>query len=231
MLDGFTWFKQSAYRWDGDGRTVYIDPWGLRAQEDPADVVFITHAHADHFEPEDIAKIRKSTTHFDHFSLEDIDRVRTRKTRVVAPSDVALEISGEVTPVGPGDSLEVSGINVQAVPAYNVVESRLDAHPQANRWVGYLLTLGSATYYHAGDTDHLPELSRVRTDVAFLPIGGTYTMDASEAAGMAKAIGPQVAVPMHYGFVVGTPADADRFAAEAAPVKVHTFTPVNPFEK
>jgi len=212
MLDGFTWFKQSAYRWDGDGRTVYIDPWGLDT-EDPADVIFITHAH------------------FDHFSLQDIDRVRTRKTRVVAPSDVALEISGEVTPVGPGDSLEVSGINVQAVPAYNVVESRLDAHPQANRWVGYLLTLGSATYYHAGDTDHLPELSRVRTDVAFLPIGGTYTMDASEAAGMAKAIGPQVAVPMHYGFVVGTPADADRFAAEAAPVKVHTFTPVNPFEK
>jgi L-ascorbate metabolism protein UlaG (beta-lactamase superfamily) len=212
MLDGFTWFKQSAYRWDGDGRTVYIDPWGLDTQ-DPADAIFITHAH------------------FDHFSLEDIDKVRTRKTRIVAPSDVALEISGEVTPVVPGDSLEVSGIKVQAVPAYNVVESRLDAHPKDNRWVGYLLTLGSATYYHAGDTDHLPELSEVRTDVAFLPIGGTYTMDASEAAGMAKAIGPQVAVPMHYGFVVGTPADAERFAAEADPVKVHTFTPVNPFEK
>ena len=211
MLDRFTWFRQSSYLWRGDDLNVYIDPWGLNT-DDPADAIFITHAH------------------FDHFVLEEIERVRKAGTRIVAPHDVAAELSGEVTPVRPGDSLEVAGIKVQAVPAYNVVEDRLENHPKSNQWVGYVLTLGSSTYYHAGDTDHAPELDRVRADVAFLPIGGTFTMDVDEAAGLAKVISPQVAVPMHYGFVVGTPSDADRFANEAAPVKVQILQPQNPFE-
>ena len=148
----------------------------------------------------------------------------------MAPRDIARELSGDVTPVRPGDSLDVHGIKVQAVPAYNTREERLQMHPKANAWVGYILTLGPNTYYHAGDTDHAPELSAIRADVAFLPIGGTYTMDPAEAAGLAKAISPQVAVPMHYGFVVGSPSDAERFAKEADPVTVQTLTPTNPFE-
>ncbi len=213
MLERFTWFKQAAFRWEGDGLTVYIDPWGIRDDDPPADVVFITHAH------------------FDHFSQEDLERVRKEGTRFLAPHDVARELSGEVMPVAPGDSLEVRGIRVQVVPAYNVVEERLEFHPKANRWVGYVLGLGGATYYHAGDTDHAPELSEVRADVAFLPIGGTYTMDPVEAGGLARAISPQLAVPMHYGFVVGSPSDADRFREAADPVKVEALTPVHPFER
>lgn len=104
-------------------------------------------------------------------------------------------------------------------------------HPKANGWVGYILTLGGHTYYHAGDTDHAPELSDVQADVAILPIGGTYTMEVVEAAGMAKAISPQIAVPMHYGFVVGSPSDGERFAKEADPVRVELLTPVRPFEQ
>jgi L-ascorbate metabolism protein UlaG (beta-lactamase superfamily) len=212
MLERFTWFKQSAFLWRGDGLTVYIDPWGVTV-DDPADVIFITHAH------------------FDHYSQEDIEKVRKEGTRIVAPHDVARELSGNVVPVAPGDSVEVLGVKAQAVPAYNVVEERLQAHPKANNWVGYVLTLGDTVYYHAGDTDHAPELSEVRADVAFLPIGGTYTMEPTEAAGLARAIGPQVAVPMHYGFVVGSPADAERFAKEADPVRVEILTPTNPFER
>jgi L-ascorbate metabolism protein UlaG (beta-lactamase superfamily) len=212
MLERFTWFKQAAYLWRGDGLNVYIDPWGLTVS-DPADVVFITHAHSDHFNP------------------EDLDRVSHQGTRFVAPADVARELSGDVTPVAPGDSIEVAGVGVQAVPAYNIAEERLDMHPKSNRWVGYILTLGDHTYYHAGDTDHAPELSDVRAEVAFLPIGGTYTMEATEAAGLARAIGPRLAVPMHYGFVVGSPRDAELFAREAAPVAVETMTPENPFER
>ena len=212
MLERFTWFRQSAYLWRGDGLTVYIDPW-MVTTDDPADVIFLTHAHFDHYQPDDIEKIRKDGT------------------KIVAPHDIARELSGDVTPVSPGDSLNVAGIDVQAVPAYNVVKERLQAHPKENNWVGYILTLGSNSYYHAGDTDHVPELESVRADVAFLPIGGTYTMDPGEAAGLAKAINPQVAVPMHYGFVVGSPADAERFAKEADPVKVETLTPVHPFEQ
>ena len=212
MLERFTWFKQSAYRWRGDSITVYIDPWGITDQT-PADVIFITHAH------------------FDHFSKDDIEKIRKGGTRIFAPKDVAKELSGDVKTVKPGDSVEVSGIRGQAVPAYNVAEARQQFHPKANQWVGYVLTLGGQTYYHAGDTDHARELDAVRADVAFLPIGGTYTMDPKEAGGLAKAIRPQRAVPMHYGFVVGSPKDVERFRKEAEPVTVETLKPLHPFER
>jgi L-ascorbate metabolism protein UlaG (beta-lactamase superfamily) len=211
MLDRFTWYRQSAYLWKGDGINVYIDPWGVTG-DPPADVVFITHAHEDHFNPEDLQKVVRGDT------------------RILAPPDVAQELSGDVTPVAPGESHDVSGIKVQTVPAYNVVESRLEMHPRSNNWVGYILTLGDTTYYHAGDTDHVPELDSVRADVSFVPIGGTYTMDAQEAAELVKAQSPKLAVPMHYGFVVGTPADAETFKRVAAPVEVQFLDPQNPFE-
>src|SRR5207247_1323935 len=118
MLEKFTWYKQSAYKWKGEGITVYIDPWGLPDKEEPADVVFITHAHADHFEPADIAKIRKNTTQF------------------VAPRDVADKLKGNVKAIKPGESLDVAGIKVQTVPAYSTVEHRLETHPKSNNWVG-----------------------------------------------------------------------------------------------
>jgi len=212
MLDRFTWFRQSAYLWRGDGINVYIDPWGVTG-EPPADVVFLTHAHFDHYN-DDLQKV-----------------VREGSTKIVAPHDVARELSGDVTPVAPGDSLDVNGIKVQAVPAYNTVEDRLEAHPRANNWVGYILELGVGTYYHAGDTDHLPELESIVADVSFVPIGGTYTMTAPEAAELVKAQSPKLAVPMHYGFVVGSPADAEMFQREAAPVEVRILEPTNPFEQ
>ena len=213
MLDRFTWFKQSALGFAGEGLTVYIDPWGVRDDDPPGDLVLITHAHFDHFQPEEIAK------------------VSTGSTKLVAPHDVAKELSGDVTAVGPGESHTVAGVRFETVPAYNIQEERLEMHPRANGWVGYVLELGGSTYYHAGDTDHVPELDSVEAAVAFLPIGGTYTMDSGEAAGLARSISPQLAVPMHFGFVVGSPSDADRFRKQAAPVKVEVLTPVRAFER
>ncbi len=212
MLEGLTWYKQSAFRWQTrHGPTVYVDPWGVPDGAPPADVIFITHAH------------------YDHLSLEDIHRIRAEGTKLFAPSDVATELSGDVTPVAPGDAFDVSGIGVQAVPAYNRLEERLDYHPKANGWVGYVFTTPETSYYHAGDTDHLEELNAVRADVALVPIGGTFTMSPPEAAGLVKLIRPKVAVPMHYGFVVGDRRDAEVFVQEAAPVRVETLEPQRPW--
>lgn len=212
MLEGVTWFKNSSFRLLEDGLTVYLDPWGID-DPTPADVIFITH------------------THFDHFVPEDIEKIQAERTKVVGPQDVAKELSGDVTVVAPGDAVEVGGVKVQCVPAYNVVEERLEFHPDKNRWVGYIVELGGRVYYHAGDTDHLPELETIRSDVAFLPAGGTFTMDAHQAAGLAKAMSPGLAVPMHYGFVSGSSKDGETFRGAASPVPVEVLEPTNPFEK
>ena len=153
MLENITWYKQSAMRWKGERLVVYIDPWGITSDAPPADVVLITHAHGD------------------HYSNDDIKRVTGAKTVFVAPADVAKELSGNVKTVKPGERLDAGPVKLETVPAYNRDPARLQAHPKANNWVGYVLTLGGVTYYHAGDTDHLPELEKLRTDVAFVPIG------------------------------------------------------------
>jgi L-ascorbate metabolism protein UlaG (beta-lactamase superfamily) len=212
VLQGLTWFRQAAFRWEGDGPVVYIDPWGI-TDPVPADVILITHAHHDHFQP------------------REIERLRTRTTKLVAPKDVADGLTGDVTPVAPGEVHDVGGLRFETVPAYNIAEERLDMHPQRNGWVGYLFEFGGRRYYHGGDTDALPELEPIATDVALVPIGGTYTMDAEEAADFVRAMEPGLAVPMHYGYVVCSPSRADVFRKLAAPVPVQVLDPTNPFEQ
>ncbi len=212
MLERITWFRQAALRWRDDERTIYIDPWGTGEDAPPADLILITHAHLDHLRP------------------DEIDRLRKAETKLVAPRDVADELVGDVTPVAPGQSYEVGGVRFSTVPAYNVHEERLQMHPRSNGWVGYVIELGGASYLHAGDTDRTPELESVQTDVAFVPVGGTYTMDADEAGGLVQAMQPGLAVPFHFGFVVGSPLDGERFRAAAGDVPVEVMTPTNPFE-
>jgi L-ascorbate metabolism protein UlaG (beta-lactamase superfamily) len=213
MLEGFTWFKQAAFSWSDGEKMVYIDPWGTDPDSPPADLILITHAHGDHFCP------------------DDIERLSRPGTKLVAPHDVAAELSGDVTPVAPGETHEVAGVKFTTVPAYNTREEALDFHPKANRWVGFVIELAGTSYYHAGDTDHAPELEDVKTDVAFLPVGGYYTMNVPEAAGLARAMSPRLAVPMHYGFVIGDASDGEAFREAAAPVKVELLEPTNPFER
>lgn len=214
MLEHFTWYKQSAFRWKDERLVLYIDPWGLEGELPPADVVLITHAHGD------------------HYSNDDIRKVKGPKTVFVAPADVAKELSGDVKAVKPGERVDAAGLRLETVPAYNIDPARLQAHPKANNWVGYVIPLAGRTYYHAGDTDHLPELEKLRTDVAFLPIGdGGFVMTVDEAAALAKAMKPKLAVPMHYGFYpgVGVEADGERFKRAAAGVDVTILKPLNAF--
>jgi len=214
VLENFIWYQQSGFRWKGEKLVLYIDPWNIKGDLPPADLVLITHAHGD------------------HYSSDDLKKIKGAKTVFVAPADVARELSGNVKAVRPGERVDAAGVKLETVPAYNADPARLQAHPKANAWVGYVMQLAGRTYYHAGDTDHLPELEKIKTDVAFVPIGnGGFVMTVEEAAALVKAMKPKVAVPMHYGFYpgVGVEADGPRFKKAAAGVEVHIFKPVNEF--
>ena len=187
----------SSVRLELAGKVAYVDPFSLREAPHDADLIFLTHDHFDHFSPADIALVGKPGTVFvlpESIAKKAADAVGVRKA---------------VT-VNPGDRGEVEGIAFEAVPAYNPGKR---FHPRANGWVGYVLEAEGLRFYVAGDTDATPEAAAVRCDVALLPIGGTYTMDAAEAAALANRIRPRLVIPIHYGSVVGTGEDFAAFAA------------------
>lgn len=207
-LDNVRVFTQSAIRIQGArGTVVYLDPFSLTDAEaaHDADYVLITHAHYDHLSPDDYA------------------RVASEGTVLVAPASMAGDVEGlpaaERRLVAAGERLELPGLSVEAVPAYNVEPERLGMHPKANGWLGYVISLdGEPTrYYVSGDTDQNPDNEAVSCDVALVPIGGTYTCDPRQAAAFVNALRPRAVVPTHYGSIVGTHADFDAFAAEVDP--------------
>jgi L-ascorbate metabolism protein UlaG (beta-lactamase superfamily) len=176
------WLGHASFRLEGDDAIVYIDPWKLKGGA-PADLVCITHSHFDHLSEEDVAKIKK-----DH-------------TVIIGPPDCRAGFGTAFREIAPGQSLTVGGVKVRAVPAYNTDK---DFHPKKNNWVGFIITLDGVRVYHTGDTDSIPEMSEVETDIALVPVGGTYTMTVAQAAEALGHIKPQAAVPMHCGDIVGT---------------------------
>jgi L-ascorbate metabolism protein UlaG (beta-lactamase superfamily) len=189
LLGNITWLGHDSFRIAAGGKVIYFDPYQLKSNV-PADIVFITHGH------------------FDHCSMDDINAIVRASTVMVSDAGCAPKLKGNVKVVKPGDKLKVDGMDVEAVPAYNLNKK---FHPKAEKMVGYIIDFGGTRLYLAGDTDFIPEMKKIKADVAILPVGGTYTMTADEAVQAALAIAPQVAIPMHYGSVVGTPDDAKRF--------------------
>ena len=177
-------------------KIIYIDPFKIDKNYNDADIVFITHDH------------------FDHYSEEDIDKVINENTTIIIPEEMLTKIlrkginKNAVITVESNKEYMVQGIKFETIPSYNTNKT---FHPKENDWVGYIITLDGIRYYIAGDTDITEENRKVKCDVAFVPVGGTYTMDFKEAAQLINEIQPKIAVPIHYGSVVGTKQDATDF--------------------
>lgn len=193
-LDNVEVFGQNSIKINSN-KVMYIDPLFIDNEYNDADIVFITHDHFDHFSPKDIEKVSKSDTIYilPEKMKDSISKLNT------SPENVKLVI--------PNQQYEIKGIKFNTVPSYNIVKQ---FHPKANNWVGYLLDL-DYKYYIAGDTDDIDEIKHLDCDVAFVPIGGTYTMDYSEAAELINTMKPQVAIPVHYGSIVGNKEDGNKF--------------------
>ena len=191
-MDRIHWLGHDAFRIEGDGRVVYIDPWGITGGQPRADLLLITHEHHDHFSPPDVSKVSGP------------------ETVIFTTASVAEKLHGDVRVLRPGEEGEAHGVRIEAVPAYNLDKP---FHPQEREWLGFVVRFKTFSVYHAGDTDRIPEMKGIHADVALLPVSGTYVMTAEEAAEAAAELGPKVAVPMHFDSIVGDRSDAERFQA------------------
>lgn len=177
-------------------KVIYIDPFKINKDYNDADIIFITHDH------------------YDHYSEEDIDKVIKEDTTIVISKDLLKKLlkkginKNAIIVAEPNKEYETQGINFNTIPAYNINKK---FHPKENNWLGYIITINNVKYYVAGDTDITDENRKVKCDVAFVPVGGTYTMDFKEAAQLINEIKPKIAVPIHYGSIVGTEQDARNF--------------------
>lgn len=191
ILKSLRWLGHDGFLLAAAGKNIYFDPFQLSGNLPAADIIFISHEHYDHCSPDDVARILKSST------------------VIVTEKNAAGKLHGDVRTMSPGEQLVIDGVTVEAVPAYNTNKK---FHPQTNSWLGFVVTVGGVRIYHAGDTDHIPEMKKIRADIALLPVSGTYVMTAEEAVAAALDIKPLVAMPMHFGALGGSSADAERFA-------------------
>ena len=194
MLDNIEVLIHSSIKFSKD-IIIYFDPYKINKDYHDADIIFITHSHYDHYSPLDIKKVIKDNT------------------IIVCPKDVKEELLKlnikNIIEVVPNKDYEVLNIKFKTIPAYNINKN---FHPKENNWVGYLINYNNVKYYIAGDTDITEENKNIICDVAFVPIGGTFTMDYKEAASFINEIQPKIAVPTHYGLIVGNKDDGIKFS-------------------
>lgn len=197
MISNIEWLGHSTIKILGD-KVIYIDPYNIKEEFNDADIIFITH------------------NHYDHFSIEDIKKCINKNSKIVVTEDLcedALQLGFEkknIISVLPNNTYEIENLSFSTLPAYNIDKKY---HPKENNWVGYIIKVNNIKYYIAGDTDITDEARKVKCNIAFLPVGGTFTTDYKEAAMLANIIEPEIAVPIHYGTLVGTKEDAINFKA------------------
>lgn len=201
MLEGVKVLYHSSIKMNKE-KVIYLDPYKIDKNYKDADIIFITHSH------------------YDHFSKDDINKIKKADTTIVAPEDLYTKLLADgfneenIIKVKPNETHNAKGINFETVSSYNINKP---FHPKENNWVGYVIDIKGERYYIAGDTDINDDVKKVKCDIAFVPVGGTYTMTHKEAADLVNTIKPKIAVPIHYGSVAGTEEDAKMFIRELRP--------------
>ena len=195
MLDNIEVLYHSSIKINKE-KTIYIDPFKIDKNYNDADMIFITHDH------------------YDHYSEEDIDKVKKANSIFIVPENLLKKLikkginDENIITLAPEDIEIIDGIKIEAIHSYNIDKP---FHPKEKNWLGYIIEIDGVRYYISGDTDITRENKKVKCDVAFVPVGGTYTMNFSEAAQLVNIIKPKIAVPIHYGSIVGTKQDATDF--------------------
>ena len=193
MKRQIVWMGHDSFRIDAS-KCIYVDPYQIDKGQS-ADIILVTHDHFDHCSPEDVVKIQQS------------HRV------IITEKDSAQKLSGDVRVMLPGEVLSLKDLTITAIPAYN---TNKEFHPKANNWLGFVIDIDGVRIYHAGDSDYIPEMKDLDVDIALLPVSGTYVMTSDEAVEAALAINPRLAIPMHYGAIVGEQSDAAHFKDKLA---------------
>ncbi|MHC4755742.1 MAG: MBL fold metallo-hydrolase [Planctomycetota bacterium] len=189
------WLGHASFRISEGDTVVYIDPWKLKTSAKDATIVLVSHSHHDHYSAGDVAKVSGPNTTF------------------ISSADV-IKKAGTGRAIQPGEKVTIGDVTITAVPAYNPSKQ---FHPRSNEWLGVVIEIAGKRIYYAGDTDMTNEMKALQNiDLALLPAGGTYTMNADEAAQATEHFKPAHAVPYHWGDIVGGKADAERFAEKAA---------------
>ena len=207
--------NHACFRIKAEGLAIYIDPFKISEHEEPADVILLTHEHFDHCSLEDIVKILTPDTVFivNQKCQAEINKLREEEYKFIVY-------------MIPDERTDYKSLAVDSIAAYNTNKFREPGkpfHPKQDGRIGIIANIAGKRIYHAGDTDHIPEMAGLKNiDIALLPVSGTYVMTAQEAAEAAKIIKPKVAIPMHYGSIVGSRADAEEFKklVEPAGIKV-----------
>jgi L-ascorbate metabolism protein UlaG (beta-lactamase superfamily) len=190
MTDKIHWLGHASFFIEGSTAKIYIDPYQLKDGLPKADIILITHEHFDHCSSTDIKKIYKSDT------------------VIIGPKTVAAKLPWLVKTIRPQENLQVKDVAIDAVYAYN---PKKNFHPKSEGNLGYVVSVDKTKIYHAGDTDYVPEMKEIKADICLLPVGGTYTMNAKEASEAANIINPKIAIPMHWGSIIGSNSDAAEF--------------------
>lgn len=193
-LPEIQWLGHASLLIKSEAGNILVDPWKVVADYN-AVAVLITHSH------------------FDHLSINDIRKTLSPGGTIIAPPDCLEELKNDFNciAVKPGQTVDQSDFSITATPAYN---PKKEFHQKQKNWVGYLIKVDNTTVYVAGDTDLIPEMAEIKADIAILPVGGTYTMNYAEAAEAVKQINPKIAIPIHFGDIVGEANDGQKFARQ-----------------